>query len=129
MTRRMARPRRPSSSGMRPERLSEGVVLARMATEVTVLSLFLSNRYVILDNTSVSCYYCRELATLFRPFRDHSSGLWSRLLSPFPSCTYELQIPQPLCFDIHPKCPGCVPPPPRFAAGFTLCRQRRTPCD
>src|SRR5713101_7239023 len=30
--------------------------------------------------------------------------------TPFLSHKYELPILQVLCFDIHTKCPGCVPP-------------------
>src|SRR5713226_1025868 len=95
MTRRMARPRRPSSSGTRVEGLSADIFSSPspwMTNEFTVLSFFLSIVYVAFDNTSLLCYHFRELAALFRSFRDHAPGLWSRFLSPFPSCTYKLQI-------------------------------------
>src|SRR6266852_2280771 len=31
------------------------------------------------------------------------------IIAPFFSCTCHLQILQPLCFDIHTKCPGGYP--------------------
>src|SRR5712692_2306153 len=34
-------------------------------------------------------------------------------ISHFFSCTYEMQISQPLCFDIHTKYPGCTIPSPQ----------------
>src|SRR5712692_924262 len=42
-------------------------------------------------------------------FGTHTS-LIPQKVSPFFSCTYKMQISHPLCFDIHTKCPGWVPP-------------------
>ncbi len=40
-------------------------------------------------------------------FTSHQPRFTSYFSSSFFSCTYELQISQPFCFDIHPKCRGC----------------------
>jgi hypothetical protein len=43
-------------------------------------------------------------------------------IAPFLSCTYEMQISQPLCFDIHTKCPGGYPPPQ--CLGVQICESK-----
>src|SRR5229473_1679114 len=41
--------------------------------------------------------------------------------TPSISYTYEMQISQPLCFDIHTKCPGGVPRTPLWPKPLSVC--------
>src|SRR5260370_3955809 len=61
----------------------------------------------------------------FRPFLLSPARVFSRpfdFAGPLFSYSYELLLPQPLCFDIHPHCPGCHPPAcPKTAPPLCLC--------
>src|SRR5260370_26081297 len=55
------------------------------------------------------------------PFWNSSHSLDHPYHRSFFSYTYEMQISQPLCFDIHTKCPGGVPPTPPWAKPLSVC--------
>ncbi len=64
----------------------------------------------------LSHYSRRTPPSLFPRSHSHFGSHPSLLPEEIPaffSCTYEMQIPQTLCFDIHTKCPGVYPPSKR----------------